>query len=123
MPNILCASAASLTFFCPEPGAPTTGETMTGAAASAAGDCGDGAQVEFRKVSLGESRLWQTRRIRHADLNRLHLRSMESILDPTVSADNIIGAYVCMIRPRYNYMFSLVLPASLIPTANWSEIK
>ncbi|CAM9666240.1 unnamed protein product [Ectocarpus sp. 4 AP-2014] len=53
---------------------------------------GGGAEVVFRKVAAGESRLWETKRIQHADLNRLHLRSIESILDPTVSADSIIGA-------------------------------
>ncbi|CAM9218398.1 unnamed protein product [Ectocarpus fasciculatus] len=53
---------------------------------------GGGAEVLFRKVIVGESRLWETKRIQHADLNRLHLRSIESILDPTVSADSIIGA-------------------------------
>lgn len=52
---------------------------------------GGGAEVVFRKVAVGESRLWETKRIQHADLNRLHLRSIESILDPTVSADSIIG--------------------------------
>ncbi|CAM9751115.1 unnamed protein product, partial [Ectocarpus sp. 8 AP-2014] len=53
---------------------------------------GGGAEVVFRKVAAGESRLWETKRIQHADLNRLHLRSIESILDPTVSTDSIIGA-------------------------------
>ena len=60
---------------------------------SGAGDAGGGgaAPVVFRKVPVGESRLWETKRIHHADLNRLHLRSIECILDPTVPADSIIG--------------------------------
>ncbi|CAB1120026.1 unnamed protein product [Ectocarpus sp. CCAP 1310/34] len=53
---------------------------------------GGGAEVVLREVAAGESRLWEPKRIQHADLNRLHLRSIESILDPTVSADSIIGA-------------------------------
>lgn len=60
---------------------------------SGAGDACGGAEapVVFRKVTKGESRLWETKRIHHADLNRLHLRSIECILDPTVPADSIIG--------------------------------
>lgn len=57
---------------------------------SSAADPG-AAQVVFREVAVGESRLWETKRIQHANLNRLHLRSIECILDPTVSADSIIG--------------------------------
>lgn len=57
---------------------------------SSAGGAG-GARVVFREVSTGESRLWETKRIQHANLNRLHLRSIECILDPTVPADSIIG--------------------------------
>lgn len=79
-----------------------------GAAATAAADGGGGTQVEFQKVAVGESRLWQTRRIRHADLNRLHLRSVESILDPTVSADSIIGMYDRQQPTRVKFCFLCV---------------
>eukprot|EP00752_Nemacystus_decipiens_P006167 g5564.t1 len=50
-----------------------------------------GARVVFREVTAETSRLWETKRIQHANLNRLHLRSIECIVDPTVSADSIIG--------------------------------
>lgn len=69
---------------------------------SGAGDAGGAgeAPVVFREVTKGESRLWKTKRIHHADLNRLHLRSIECILDPTVPADNIIGGYLQVIYPN-----------------------
>lgn len=54
-------------------------------------DTAGGARVVFREVAAGESRLWETKRIQHANLNRLHLRSIECILDPTVLADTVIG--------------------------------
>lgn len=88
------------------------GAGTAGAGAAATADGGGGALVEFRKVSVGESRLWQTRRIRHADLNRLHLRSMESILDPTVSAESIIGMYVGHSKLDLS---RVILPASIFP--------
>lgn len=62
-----------------------------GAGATGAAEGGDGgAQVVFRKVAVKDSSLWETKRIQ-PDMNRVHLRTMEAILDPTVSADNIIG--------------------------------
>lgn len=91
----MCASSPLAPFFVQSLEPHRREGNMTGAAAADDDDYGGGGegggQVEFRKVAVGESRLWQTRRIRHADLNRLHLRSVESILDPTVSADSIIG--------------------------------
>lgn len=52
---------------------------------------GSGAKkVSFRKVTVGESSLWETKRIQ-PDLNRVHLRTIEAVLDPTVSAEQIIG--------------------------------
>ena len=52
-----------------------------------------GARVAFREVAAAaETQLWETERARQPDLNRLHLRSLESILNPTCSADSIISA-------------------------------
>lgn len=52
-----------------------------------------GARVAFRELeAAGETQLWESERARHPDLNRLHLRSLEAILNPTCSADSIISA-------------------------------
>lgn len=51
--------------------------------------------VRFEEVtSASASRLWETERVRHADLNRLHLRSLEVILNPTCSANDIMSAVI-----------------------------
>ncbi|CAM9761502.1 unnamed protein product [Scytosiphon promiscuus] len=62
-----------------------------GAVEGGGGGEGGAQQAVFRKVTVGESSLWETKRIQ-PDLNRVRLRTTETVLDPTVSADHIIGA-------------------------------
>lgn len=76
---------------------------------SSAADAVGGARVVFREAAIGDSRLWETKRIQHANLNRLHLRSIECILDPTVSADSIIGGSR---KHRLSTSCTLYLPSS-----------
>lgn len=50
--------------------------------------------VVFQELAdpAAESQLWKTERVRHTDLNRLPLRSLEAILNPAFSAADIISA-------------------------------